>query len=140
MANTYRESDEEHLDQSMKIKVIKMLSAAAQFNSSSSSLEFDDEIKDISSDDERSEADDMQKIKKSEDDKAAEEKFLNDNPDVSLTYALKNPWNLKKTKVLLKKSKKPEAQADTGVILKRLTKLETKVEAMSKFNLLEAIE
>ncbi|GJS28935.1 hypothetical protein Tco_0489555 [Tanacetum coccineum] len=38
------------------------------------------------------------------------------------------------------KSKKPEAQAGTNVILKRLTKLETKVEAMSKFNLPEAID
>ncbi|GJU71014.1 hypothetical protein Tco_1262419 [Tanacetum coccineum] len=44
------------------------------------------------------------------------------------------------TTLISPKSKKPEAQAGTNVILKRLTKLETKVEAMSKFNLPEAID
>nr|GEZ97734.1 hypothetical protein [Tanacetum cinerariifolium] len=50
------------------------------------------------------------------------------------------PQSRIKTKVLLKKSKKPKSQADTDVIQKSLTKIETKVEAMSMFNLSEAID
>ncbi|GJU71019.1 hypothetical protein Tco_1262424 [Tanacetum coccineum] len=189
---------------------------------SSSSSESDDEIKDISSDDERSEADDMEKVdeadaEKADDSKKAEYKkdveehdmdkqaseeqpideqakinqpdkvqaersvpkpqvekpaatlissklvkaeiqsivevqFLQEKladqrlplVDTTVTMLLgktTQPLQLRrKIKVLLKKSKKPEAQAGTNVILKRLTKLETKVEAMSKFNLPEAID
>ncbi|GKE11875.1 hypothetical protein Tco_1415426 [Tanacetum coccineum] len=39
-----------------------------------------------------------------------------------------------KTKLILKKSKKPEKQVDDDVILKRVTRLEKKVEAMSKID------
>ncbi|GKD66343.1 hypothetical protein Tco_1308451 [Tanacetum coccineum] len=78
-------------------------------SSSSSSSESDDEIEDISSDDERSEANDIEKFEKVEADKVNDEKteeekvakeqtkdvhakvnFINVNPDVSLTYVLKD--------------------------------------------------
>ncbi|GKC54649.1 hypothetical protein Tco_1077394 [Tanacetum coccineum] len=49
------------------------------------------------------------------------------------------PQSRRKIKVILKKSKKPETQADTDVILKRFTNLETNVKAISKVNLPEAI-
>ncbi|GJX30071.1 hypothetical protein Tco_0238150 [Tanacetum coccineum] len=45
-----------------------------------------------------------------------------------------------KTKVLLKKSKKPQTQVDTEVLDNRLTRLERKVDAMSRFNLPKAID
>ncbi|GJX23843.1 hypothetical protein Tco_0228288 [Tanacetum coccineum] len=132
----YRESDEENLDQSMKMKGIEMISATAQFkvflevldeprdSSSSLSSESDDKIKDISSDEERSEADntkkaDAEKVKadKAHEEKADEEKkekpaatlisssltlssteytnqFLNDTADVSLINVLKEPTEI----------------------------------------------
>nr|GEV11245.1 hypothetical protein [Tanacetum cinerariifolium] len=46
----------------------------------------------------------------------------------------------KQTKRILKKSKKPETQVDTEVLDNRLTRLEKKVEAMSRFNIPEAID
>ncbi|GJW62511.1 hypothetical protein Tco_0111846 [Tanacetum coccineum] len=50
------------------------------------------------------------------------------------------PKSRRKTKVLLKKSKKPETQVDNEVLDNRLTRLEKKVEAMSKFNIPDAID
>ncbi|GJT76445.1 hypothetical protein Tco_1043170 [Tanacetum coccineum] len=45
-----------------------------------------------------------------------------------------------KTKVLLKKSKKPESQVDTDELDSRVTRLEKTVNAMSRFNLPDAID
>ncbi|GJY10461.1 hypothetical protein Tco_0378646 [Tanacetum coccineum] len=50
------------------------------------------------------------------------------------------PQSRRKTKVLLKKSKKPDTQVDVDVLDNRLTRLEKKVDAMSKFNTPEAID
>ncbi|GJZ03927.1 hypothetical protein Tco_0537202 [Tanacetum coccineum] len=47
---------------------------------------------------------------------------------------------MKQNKVLLKKSKKPKEKVVDDDVLKRLTRLERKVEAMSKINHTEAIE
>nr|GFB12246.1 hypothetical protein [Tanacetum cinerariifolium] len=46
----------------------------------------------------------------------------------------------RKTKVLLKKSKKPKTQVDVDVLDNRLTRLEKKVNAMSRFNLPKEID
>nr|GEV38028.1 hypothetical protein [Tanacetum cinerariifolium] len=80
-------------------------------------------------------------------------KFINNNPDVSINDVLKEPIKAEiqlmvEVLVLQEKtadqrpqlSEKREAQASTDVILKRLTKLEMKVEAMSKFNIPKAID
>nr|GEW10156.1 hypothetical protein [Tanacetum cinerariifolium] len=140
-------------------------------SSSSSSSESNDKIKDISSDDERSEADDMEKIKKVKEDKATKEKlvdeqagedqvmdeqsekvqaednvpmsqaekpaeqllrssltlssaeygnqFLNDNHDVSLTNALKEPVE-------------PEVQSMVEVPKDKLLKLMMKSKSYDK--------
>ncbi|GJW27077.1 hypothetical protein Tco_0040888 [Tanacetum coccineum] len=172
-------------------------------SSSSSGLESNDEIEDISSDDERSEANDIEKFVKVEankvnDEKTEEEKvtkeqtedvhakvnFINDNPDVSLTDVLNDqakieiqsmvevlvlqenpnvqrpplvdtnvtmipetttlspkqpPPKRSKTKVILKKSKKPDAKVDANAVLQRLIKLEKKVDMMSKIDHSESI-
>ncbi|GKE41765.1 hypothetical protein Tco_1469049 [Tanacetum coccineum] len=89
--------------------------------------------------------------------------FLNDNLDVSLTDVLKDPNALRihrcvdcslktttlspkpqpppsKTKIIIKKSKQPEEKVDVEAVLKRLKKLEKKVEAMSKIDHTEEIK
>nr|GEV53314.1 hypothetical protein [Tanacetum cinerariifolium] len=82
---------------------------------------------DISSDEERFEEDDIKKadVKK---DRADKEKAREEQNEKTTQppQPSQPPQSIRKTKVLLKKSKKPEAQADTDVILKRLMKLETK--------------
>ncbi|GJX71140.1 hypothetical protein Tco_0308311 [Tanacetum coccineum] len=175
---------------------------------SSSSSSSDDEIEDISSDKERSEANDTEKAnaEKAEADKAEEEntreeqhvdgqggneqagdvqaevhvsepqtekpatilisssltlssaeygnQFINDNPDVSIKEVLKDPAEMEVQSMVEipnrqknpadqrppLKSKKPEAQVDSDVILKRLRRLEKKVEALSKIDHTEAID
>ncbi|GJY92853.1 hypothetical protein Tco_0508635 [Tanacetum coccineum] len=85
--------------------------------------------------------------------------FINDNPDVSLTDVLKEPFEVEvqslvdvpqppqsqpkrsKTKILLKKSKKPEEKVDADAVLQRLIKLdEKKVDKMSKIDPTDVIE
>ncbi|GJY55032.1 hypothetical protein Tco_0446696, partial [Tanacetum coccineum] len=113
-------------------------------SSCSSSSRSESEIKDISSNDESDGAEDNEKVKA---EKAEEEKiekpeatilsssqtlssakygnrFINDNPDVSLTDVLKETVEVK--------------FITSGY--NRLTRLEKKVEAMSRFNLPEAIK
>ncbi|GJS26724.1 hypothetical protein Tco_0487344 [Tanacetum coccineum] len=142
----HQESDEEALDHSKKLKgkgpnegsrVTPAIPDEPSGSSSSSSSYSDDEIKDISSNDENDRAIDNEKA---EAEKAKEEQFINDNPKVSLTDVLKEPeakqppQSRRKTKVLLKKSKKPETQVDTGVLDNRLTRIEKKVHVMYRFN------
>nr|GEX78729.1 hypothetical protein [Tanacetum cinerariifolium]GEX80102.1 hypothetical protein [Tanacetum cinerariifolium] len=56
------------------------------------------------------------------------------------TLSLKQPpQSRRKINVLPKKSKKPDTQVDTEVLDIRLTRLEKKVDAMSRFNIPEAI-
>nr|GEU59040.1 hypothetical protein [Tanacetum cinerariifolium] len=135
---------------------------------SSSSLlsRSDDEIEDISSDDERTNVDDSKKAdeEKAKDEKAKEDKagveqtiyeqFIIDNPDVSLNDALKDLAKIEiqsivdttispkqqppqtqpkriKTKLILKKSRKPEEKVN---VVKRLTTLEKKDEAISNID------
>ncbi|GJR70021.1 retrovirus-related pol polyprotein from transposon TNT 1-94 [Tanacetum coccineum] len=84
--------------------------------------------------------------------------FINDKPDVSLNDVLKEPLkaevqSLVDVPVLQQKladqrpplvdttkSKKLETQVDVDVLDNRLTRLEKKVEAMSRFDILEAID
>ncbi|GJS66573.1 hypothetical protein Tco_0681137 [Tanacetum coccineum] len=79
--------------------------------------------------------------------------FINDNPDVLLTNALKDPAKIKIQSMvdvpihqedpLVQRpplSKKLEEKFDDDDVLKRLTRLERMVEAMSKINHTEAIE
>nr|GEV24140.1 hypothetical protein [Tanacetum cinerariifolium] len=175
----YKDSDEEDLDHSKKLKGIKTLSDAAQFmvnikkarKTSKDGFILQQHFKgsDISSDDERSEADDMEKIEKVrliklmmtklKKRRSSEIKIQSmvevsicqkvpviRRPQLVYTFISMIPekttqpsQSRRKTKVILKRSKKPETQADTDVILKRFTTLETKIEAMSKVNLPKAI-
>ncbi|GJS91324.1 hypothetical protein Tco_0773960 [Tanacetum coccineum] len=59
-------------------------------------------------------------------------------PETTLS-STQPPPKRSKTKQILKKSKKVETQVDTEVLDKRLTRLEKKVEALSRFNIPEAI-
>ncbi|GJV14841.1 putative ribonuclease H-like domain-containing protein [Tanacetum coccineum] len=66
--------------------------------------------------------------------------FINDNHDVSLTNVLKDPIDTEvQSLVELLKSSKPETQVDFDVLDNRITRLE-KVDAMSRFNIPEAID
>ncbi|GJV29044.1 hypothetical protein Tco_1385492 [Tanacetum coccineum] len=123
-------------------------------SSSTSSSESNDEIEDISSDEERSEADNTKKSDEEKIEKPAAtlisssltlssikygNQFLNDNPDISLTDALKERVEVE-VQPLVNKSKKPETHVDNEVLDNILTRLEKKVEAMSKFNIPDAID
>ncbi|GJU32478.1 hypothetical protein Tco_1176067, partial [Tanacetum coccineum] len=84
--------------------------------------------------------------------------FINDNPDVSLTDVLKEPVEPEVQSMVdipilqeklaaqrpplvdTTKSKKPKIQVDTGALDNRVTRLEKTVNAMSRFNIQEAIE
>nr|GEY38177.1 hypothetical protein [Tanacetum cinerariifolium] len=77
--------------------------------------------------------------KKTNDAKDADKQACKDQ-STQLPQPPQPPPSRRKTKVLLKKTKKLEAQADDDVILTRLTKLKKKVEALSMFNLPEAID
>nr|GEX10215.1 hypothetical protein [Tanacetum cinerariifolium] len=209
-------SDEENLDHSSKLKGIKILSVAAQFkfdlkkarkarsgvtqtvpyeprgSSSNLSSEFDDDIEEISSDDEGSEADDIEKADaekvetgKAEEEKAREEQNVNNQESIDqpkkvqakdsipepqvekptkkllsssqtlssveyvdttvtlipqTTTLSQKQLKRSKTKRILKKSRKPKTQVDTEVLENRLTRLEKKVEVMSRFNIPKAID
>ncbi|GKD65726.1 reverse transcriptase domain-containing protein, partial [Tanacetum coccineum] len=117
-------------------------------SSRSSSSESGDEIEDKSSDEERSEADDTKKVDaekvkadKAEEEKAGKEQHIDVLKDpaeievqsmVEVRVRQENPVDQRPLLVDTTKSKKPEAQVDS--ILKRLTRLEKKVEAMSKID------
>ncbi|GJV02727.1 hypothetical protein Tco_1336296 [Tanacetum coccineum] len=114
-------------------------------SSSSSSSEFDDEIEDISSDDERYKADDMEKIKKVEadkvnDDKAEEEKVAEKQTgDVQAKVNVSKPQTKKTTPPLISSSlslssAEYDEKVDAETVLKRLKKLERKVKAISKID------
>ncbi|GJT74193.1 hypothetical protein Tco_1040918 [Tanacetum coccineum] len=61
-------------------------------------------------------------------------------PDTITVSPTKPPQTKRiKTKILLKKSRKPETQVDTGALESRVTRLEKTVNAMSWFNLHEEI-
>ncbi|GKD23296.1 hypothetical protein Tco_1224999, partial [Tanacetum coccineum] len=120
---------------------------------SSSSSSSKSEIEDIFSDDESDGADDKEKADDSKtagDEKAIEEQKPADQrpPLVDTTITMipettlsstQPPPKRSKTKRIIKKSKKLETQVDTKVLDKRLTRLEKKVEALSRFNIPEAI-
>nr|GEY06210.1 reverse transcriptase domain, reverse transcriptase zinc-binding domain protein [Tanacetum cinerariifolium] len=151
-------------------------------SSSSSSSDFNDEVKDISSDDDdkasEEKVDNVQdkaeqaRIEQLENIQAKEsvpklhaEKHVVPYPissqtlsstepalvDTSMTLIPKTttlslkqppqpPRSRRKTKVLLKKSKKPKTQVNVDVLDNRLTRLEKKVNAMSRFNLPKEID
>ncbi|GJY00245.1 hypothetical protein Tco_0357263 [Tanacetum coccineum] len=95
--------------------------------SSSSSLESEEEIEDISSDDESLGVDDTEKAyaNKVNDDKVHEEQHMDGQSETDQPE---------------KKSKKPKTKVDTDVLYTRLTRFKKKVEAVSKFNILEDID
>ncbi|GJU44974.1 hypothetical protein Tco_1202240 [Tanacetum coccineum] len=62
-------------------------------------------------------------------------------PDTITVSPTKPPQTKRiKTKILLKKSRKPKTQVNTGALESRVTRLEKTVNAMSWFNLLEEID
>ncbi|GJS00560.1 hypothetical protein Tco_0317068 [Tanacetum coccineum] len=159
----YKDSDEEDLDYSKKLKGVETMSDTAQFllemkqakkakvpdglvgSSSSSSLESDDKIEDILSDDEKSKADDTEKAddsNKADAEKAKEEKdpVVQRTPLVDTVISMilektaQPPQSRRKTKVILKKSKQPDEKVDADAVLQRLIKLVKKVDRMSNID------
>ncbi|GJX12603.1 hypothetical protein Tco_0204361 [Tanacetum coccineum] len=61
-------------------------------------------------------------------------------PEATTHAPKQQPPKRSKTKVILKKSKKPEEKVDADAVLQRLIKVEKKVTTMSKINHTEAIE
>ncbi|GJX10449.1 hypothetical protein Tco_0200308 [Tanacetum coccineum] len=61
-------------------------------------------------------------------------------PETTTHSPKQQPPKISKTKVILKKSKKPKEKVDVDVVLQRLIKLEKKVATISKINHVEAIE
>ncbi|GJR17141.1 hypothetical protein Tco_0965668 [Tanacetum coccineum] len=62
-------------------------------------------------------------------------------PETTLSPQLQPPQTKRrKSKVLLKKSNKPESQVDSGKLKSKVARLEKTVATMSRFNLPEAID
>ncbi|GJX55877.1 hypothetical protein Tco_0285774 [Tanacetum coccineum] len=66
--------------------------------------------------------------------------LIPDTKTISLTQPPQTQTKRIKTKVILKKSNKPDSQVESGELECRVTRLEKKVHAMSSFNLPEAID
>ncbi|GJW51238.1 hypothetical protein Tco_0092589 [Tanacetum coccineum] len=66
--------------------------------------------------------------------------LIPDTKTISLTQPPQTQTKRRKTKVILKKSNKPDSQVESGELECRVTRLEKKVHAMSSFNLPEAID
>ncbi|GJZ84141.1 hypothetical protein Tco_0649480 [Tanacetum coccineum] len=189
----HKDSDEENLDHSKKLKGIETLSIATQFmidmkksrkaskddfilqqcpkgsgevsrvipevhdepsgSSSSSSSESKDSEGFLPTDDEVSPKKSNDEKKKTEEEKTREEQLVDDQArnvqaEVHVTGPQKRQHlhqppqtqpKRSKTKLILKRSKKPKQQVDADVIVKRLTILEKKVEAILKIDHSEAI-
>ncbi|GJW80779.1 hypothetical protein Tco_0144754 [Tanacetum coccineum] len=106
--------------------------------SSSLSLDSEEEIEDISSDDESLGVDDTKKAdaNKVNDDKVDKEQHMDEQAETDQPKKVQAEDSVPK----LQKSRKPETKVDTDVLDTRLTRLEKKVKAVSKFNIPESID